>query len=574
MKKRLSRLTKKTFLAVALTMLFAGTAAAQLSTDILGDRHAMVRIEKQKKYILLPVEEKEHNAHVRVVKDNELVKTFNLRLAVNQPDYYVPYEIGEGELLDIVFAEKARSGKSITDYNCWSTMRYTDTVETANKERLRPLYHHSPAYGWMNDPNGMVYKDGTWHLCYQWNPYGSYWENMTWGHATSNDLVHWTQQPAAIYGDALGAVFSGSAVVDKDNTAGFGKGALVALYTSARERQTQSLAYSTDNGKTWKKYANNPILTADIPDFRDPKVIWNEERNEWILVLAAGQEMRFYTSKNLKEWKFESAFGKEYGNHGGVWECPDLMKMKVEGTDKEKWMLICNINPGGPFGGSATQYFVGEFDGHKFTCEDEPKETKWMDYGKDHYATVTFSNTPDGRNLAIAWMSNWQYANDVPTMQFRSANSLPRELGLYEYKGETYCSVVPAREMLSLRGKASKRPTEACEILVTLKGNAQLTLKNSEGEKVVMTYDAAKETFTMDRSASGNISFSKDFACATTAATNGKMKQLRIFIDRCSIEAFDANGRMSMTNLVFPSSPYNTLEIKGKAKAKTYLINH
>ena len=236
-------------------------------------------------------------------------------------------------------------------------------------------------------------------------------------------------------------------------------------------------------------------------------------------------------------------------------------------------MLICNINPGGPFGGSATQYFIGQFDGHKFTCEDEPSETKWMDYGKDHYATVTFDNAPDGRHCAIAWMSNWQYANQVPTMQYRSANSIVRDLGLFEYKGETYCSVLPAKEMDAARGPRISKPAEACEIVVDLKGNAQITLSNAQGEEIVMTYDETEETFGMDRSKSGDVSFSDAFPVATSAPTYGKIRQIRIFVDRSSIEAFDAEGKMAMTNLVFPSSPYDRINVKGKAKATIYSLN-
>ena len=249
------------------------------------------------------------------------------------------------------------------------------------------------------------------------------------------------------------------------------------------------------------------------------------------------------------------------------------MKMKVRGTDKEKWMLICNINPGGPFGGSATQYFIGQFDGHKFTCEDEPSETKWMDYGKDHYATITFDNAPEGRRCAIAWMSNWQYANQVPTMQFRSANSIVRDLGLFEYNGETYCSVTPAREMDSIRGQRISHPTETCEIVVSLKGDAQLTLRNSKDEKVVITYDETEQAIDFDRRRSGDVSFSDAFPCSVSSPTYGEVKTLRIFIDRCSIEIFDGDGKFSLTNLVFPSEAYNKIAVKGKAKTTVYNLN-
>ena len=561
----------KTMACLGAFMLALGTQA-QVAKKILGERHAMIKLQQGKKYLLLPVEEKEEHAHIRVVRNNQLVKTINCRLAVNNVDYFVPYEIGEGELFDITFNGNMRSTGAINDFTCWKRMTYSDTFDTKNVEKHRPLYHHTPQYGWMNDPNGMFYKDGVWHLCYQFNPYGSQWENLSWGHSTSTDLINWKAEPTALEPDALGMMFSGCCVVDKNNTAGFGKDAIVALYTTAGARQTQSLAYSTDGGKTFTKYADNPIITSNVPDFRDPHVFWNEEAGFWNMILAAGQQMSIYSSKDLKEWKHESDFGAEYGNHGGVWECPDLMKMNVKGTNKEKWMLICNINPGGPFGGSATQYFIGQFDGHKFTCEDEPSETKWMDYGKDHYATITFDNAPEGRHVGIAWMSNWQYANQVPTKQYRSANSIVRDFGLFEYKGETYCSITPAKEMLAARGARVSQPTEACEIVVTVKGDAQIILRNAKGERVVMTYDDEEETFDMDRRRSGNISFSDAFPVATSSPTYGKVRQLRIFVDRCSVEAFDGDGKMCMTNLVFPSTPYDKIIVKGKAKAAIYKI--
>lgn len=559
-------------MALAAIITAGAAAAAAQKPQFLGDGHAIIKVDTQKKYLLLPVEEKEENAHIRVVRNNQLVKTLNCRLATDKVDYFVPFEVESGQVLDIAFPGNPRSTGAMNDFTCWKKMSYSDTFDTKNVEKHRPAYHHTPAYGWMNDPNGMFYKDGVWHLCFQYNPYGSQWENMTWGHSVSTDLVNWTQMPSVLEGDALGAIFSGSSVVDKNNTAGFGKDAVVAFYTTAGHSQTQSMAYSTDGGKTFTKYEMNPVITSTARDFRDPHVFWNDEAGFWNMILAAGQEMQIYSSANLKDWKYESSFGHEYGSHGGVWECPDLMKMKVRGTDKEKWMLICNINPGGPFGGSATQYFVGQFDGHKFTCEDEPGETKWMDYGKDHYATVTFDNAPDGRRVAIAWMSNWQYANQVPTMQYRSANSIVRDLGLFEYKGETYCSMMPAKEMDAVRGARTASPTDACEIVVTLKGDAQITLRNGKGEKVVMTYDDAEETFDMDRRRSGNVSFSDAFPVVTSTPTYGKVRQLRIFVDRSSIEAFDADGKMVMTNLVFPTVPYDKIIVKGKAKAAIYRI--
>ena len=568
---------------MTLVALAAGTAMQAQTPMILSDNHAMLRVQNQgKKYLLLPVQEKEENAHIAVLDvRNELVQRLNVRLAVDKVDYWMPLclnldpssksEGGNKVLLDITFNGDRRKTGAIDGYACWREMKFADTFDTANRERFRPLYHHTPLYGWMNDPNGMFYKDGVWHLYYQYNPYGSQWENMTWGHSTSRDLIHWEAQPLAIESDWLGAIFSGSAIVDKDNTAGFGHDAVIAMYTSAGAAQTQSIAYSNDGGVTFTKYPGNPVITYNAPDFRDPKVFWHENTKRWIVTLAVGQEVQFYSSANLKDWKYESSFGREYGCHDGVWECPDLLCLPLGKGQEESWVLLLNINPGGPFGGSATQYFVGNFDGHTFTCEDEPSETKWMDYGKDHYATVTFHNAPEDSIVALPWMSNWQYANNVPTQQFRSANGLPRDLGLTKVGGETYLTSTPSKELLAVRGAKVKQPTEACEIVIDVKKQAEIVLANAKGEQVTMIYDGAKQTFTMDRTKSGDVSFSPDFPCVTEAPTYGTIRQLRLFIDRCSIEAFDTDGKMAMTNLVFPSEPYNTIKVKG-GKATIYDI--
>ena len=547
---------KKVMTTIVAAVLMTISAQAQVQPRVLGENHAMIRVEQGKKYLLLPVQEKEENAHIAVLdRRNEMVKRLNVRLAVDKVDYFVPLELKQAQLLDITFQGDRRTTGAVKDFACWKELKYSDTFDTTNREKFRPAYHHTPLYGWMNDPNGMFYKDGVWHLYYQYNPYGSQWENMTWGHSTSRDLIHWETQPLAIESDWLGTIFSGSCVTNGNE--------VVAFYTSAGQHQVQSMAVSKDGGQTFEKYSGNPVLTSDVPDFRDPKAFWNEDAKVWNLILAAGQEMRIYSSKDLKDWKYESSFGKEYGNHGGVWECPDLFKMRNEKTRNEKWVLICNINPGGPFGGSATQYFVGDFDGKKFTCESMPKVTKWLDYGKDHYATVSFYNAPANRRVVLAWMSNWQYANQVPTKQFRSANSIPRDLGLFTYGEETYVSVVPSEEMMAVRGQKVKKPTETCEIVVDVKGSATIELSNTKGEQVVMNYDAQKQTFSMDRTTSGDVSFSEAFPCVTTAPTYGNIRQLRLFIDRCSIEAFDSDGKMAMTNLVFPNEPYNNIKVKG-----------
>lgn len=563
-------------MSIALGMASTATVNAQaLKAQVLSDNHVMMRVPTDKKYLLLPVEESQENDHISVIKDNNLVQYLNVRLAVNKADYYVPLDIqrfGKGNVvLDISVnrgdVANSASKSSTSDFAAWKLVKTSDKFDTTNREKFRPEFHHTPVYGWMNDPNGMFYKDGVWHLYFQYNPYGSQWENMSWGHSTSTDLIHWKFEGEAIVPDALGTIFSGSSVVDVNNTAGFGPGAIIAYYTSAGKAQKQSMAVSTDNGMTFKKYEDNPVLVSNISDFRDPNMFWYDEGKKWILIVSEKQHMKIFSSSNLRDWAFESDFGEGYGCHDGVWECPDLIK-----TKSGKWILVCNINPGGPFGGSATQYFTGSFDGHKFICDSEPAVTKWMDWGKDHYATVTFSNAPDGRHVALPWMSNWQYANQVPTKQYRSADGIPRDLDYFEYKDTGYVSVKPSPEVLeAFSRKAQKTLTPACRVDVQMHGKTTIVLSNHKGERVVMTYNASNETFTMDRTKSGDTSFSNDFASVTKAPTRGKIKTLQLFIDKSSIEAFDADGKMAMTNIVFPSEPYSTINVKG-GSAKVYTL--
>ena len=573
---------KRCLMTIAAVMMLT-MAKAQVVTSQACEQ-SIVTPKDTGRYLWLPIQESAPEGKVQVIVSGMLQMEQNVRMAREQVDYYMaldlqPYQ-GKGALR--ICVQNVPTGSV-----CFKKLAQNYDADFALiHEKFRPLYHHTPKRGWMNDPNGMFYMpsspsgndgqagsvDGVWNLYYQYNPYGSMWGNMHWGHSTSTDLIHWKDEGVALAPDVWGTMFSGSCVVDK--------GTVVAMYTASRptpfggDVQAQCIAFSNDGGKTFTKYEGNPVLTAEDKDFRDPRPFWNEDIKAWNLILAVGQEMRIYSSKDMKEWKEESRFGLGYGNHGGVWECPDLMKIG------EKWVLLCNINPGGPFGGSATQYFVGQFDGHKFTCESKPEVTKWMDYGKDHYATVSFYNAPEGRHTVLAWMSNWQYANQVPTKQFRSANSIARDLGLFEYKGETYVSVVPSKEMLAARGQkivngksVNRKLLEACEIVIDVKKQAEIVLSNAKGEQVTMTYDGQKQTFSMDRTKSGDVSFSQDFPCVTKAPTYGQIRQLRIFIDRCSIEAFDAEGKMAMTNLVFPSEPYNVIKVKG-GKATIYGIEN
>lgn len=569
---------------VTLLGLFLGMTSVVQADSSWTIRHLVceqniVSLDVTEDYLLLPIQDDAPEGKICVVKDNEQKGTLmNVRLARERVDSYVPFALSayKGQHISIEIQGVPETAL------CWKELKLSGSFDMANKESFRPVYHHTPAYGWMNDPNGMFYKDGVYHLYFQYNPYGSVWGNMHWGHSTSTDLMHWKFEGCAIVPDAWGAIFSGSCVVDHENTAGFGKEAVVAFYTSAKSTpwgdiQMQSMAYSLDNGKTFTKYEGNPILTSSEKDFRDPKVFWYAPGKHWVMILAVGQHMEIYSSVNLKEWKKESEFGAMQGAHGGVWECPDLVEIPVEGTREKKWILICNLNPGGPFGGSAAQYFVGSFDGKKFVNES-PTQTKWMDWGKDNYATVTWNNAPDGRCIALGWMSNWQYANNVPTRQYRSANTLARDLTLYREGQELYLKSTPSSEVKKARGKKvsipsfkvsekhemvnlfeEKQGAYEVEIVIQNAGASKIAfcLLNDKGEKVSMYYDLNRKQFVMDRSESGKIDFSKDFPAVTVAPVNvDKELTLRLFVDRSSIEAFGEDGKFVMTNLVFPSQPY------------------
>lgn len=574
---------------------FSLSAADGVEINHLGVNNTLVRVTGDGRYLMLPVQEANDDARINILADGKIAETIYVRLAKSKTDYAVPFDLspykGKNVILDIVTPQGRSSVREAKEDACWKGIALTDSADLTDREtKYRPLFHFTPRYGWMNDPNGMFYKDGVWHLYYQYNPYGSKWQNMTWGHATSTDLVNWKHEPIAIRPDGLGSIFSGSGAVDHGNTAGFGKDAVIALYTSAGTSQMQSLAYSTDNGKTFTKYPANPVLTLES-EARDPNMFYNAETGEWNLVLAHAldHEMLFFTSPDLKSWTLQSSFGKGIGAQDGVWECPDLFRLPVDGTDEKKWVLICNINPGGPFGGSAIQYFTGDWDGKTFTADtaaDGSIPTKWLDYGKDNYALVSWSDAPNNRRTAIGWMSNWQYAAEVPTMQYRSANTLPREIGLFRgADGQIYASSAPSQEVMALRDKlvvnASKVSIKknariyalpavndgVCEIIADFDAqkadSLEFVLSNKAGDRVVMRYNPAARTFSLDRRESGIVDFSESFPAVTVAPTfetNGKVS-LRIFIDRSSIEIFGNGGRFVMTNIVFPNEPYCTLSV-------------
>lgn len=459
------------------------------------------------------------------------------------------------------------------------------------QEKYRPQFHFSPKANWMNDPNGMVYHEGVYHLFFQYYPKDKVWGPMHWGHATSKDLMTWEEQPIALYPDQLGYIFSGSAVVDHENTSGFGKNGkapLVAIFTyhdpiqeskKTGKHETQGIAYSLDNGMTWTKYEKNPVLNnPGIADFRDPKVSWYAPQKKWIMTLATKDRITFYSSPNLKTWSMESDFGSQEGAHGGVWECPDLFPIRHKG--KDMWVLIVNINPGGPNKGSAGQYFVGDFDGKTF--KSRSTQTKWLDFGTDNYAAVTFSNTGK-RRILMGWMSNWQYANQVPTHPWRSANTIARELDLKTVGDEVYLTSIPVKEIEGVEENSFSHPSNFVkgELDLTLEAKNQtglfkldfntsassdfsIVLANKDGNELVVGYDLKSNQYYIDRTHSGKIDFEKGFASkhfAPRIAQDQKMS-ITLIADVASVELFADNGLTVMTDIFFPDSPMTDLKIK------------
>ena len=593
--------------------------AQKMNIEHHGDT-TVISVQNPTKYLLLPIQEEQDEAQVLLSTGSKDDTWMDVRLAQNGTDYYVPFALGNGKTATVKILGLKKDALAI------NLMRLSDTFDTTNTDYYRPSYHFTPLYGWMNDPNGMVYKDGEYHLYFQYNPYGSKWGNMHWGHAVSRDLIHWEHLDPAIARDPVGHIFSGSSVVDKKNTAGFGKDAIIAIYTnnSVNHDEVQCIAYSNDNGRTFTKYEGNPVLTPfdGLKDFRDPKVFWYEKDKCWFMIVSADKETRFYKSKNLKKWDYVSAFGKGLGQQPCQYECPDFFQLPVNGDEKnKKWVMTMNINPGCWFGGSATEYFVGDFDGKNFTCPDA-NDVKWLDWGKDHYATVTFSNTGN-RVLAITWMSNWQYANLTPFKQNRGANGLPRELKLYEKNGKYYISEDVAPEALALRKSTKELGSQTVEgekafagatsgmegafeieadVTADANGIAGIELYNNKRERTLIYIDMKEGKVVMDRTESGltdfgkqsvphdielawdkqraaegkqparienSINYKNDFALATWAPLSlcqegKKTFHLDIFADKSSIELFVDGGRIAMTNLVFPVAPYENVKLYSK----------
>lgn len=462
---------------------------------------------------------------------------------------------------------------------------YTDAV--TYEEQYRPQYHFTPAQNWMNDPNGMVYYDGEYHLFYQYNPFGNTWGHMSWGHAVSTDLVHWKHLPVALKEEHNVMIFTGSAVVDKNNTSGFGtkeNPPMVAIYTGShtdKALQDQRIAYSLDKGRSWTKYKGNPVIDEGLKDFRDPKVFWHQASRQWVMVVAlpTQHKVRFYGSPDLKHWKQLSEFGPA-GATGGVWECPGLFKLPVDGNpDQSQWVLQVDLNPGGPNEGSGSQYFIGDFDGKQFTQDPSNKgETHWSDYGKDFYAVQSFSNIPkqDGRRIWIGWMNNWQYGTQIPTQPWRSAMTIPRSLTLKTFNDGIHLVQQPIEELKKLRGKHHHFEGKAIdgnselftntsidskflEIEAQFKVNntSTLGLKVAKGNRheTIVGYDVNNKNLYVDRTHSGDVSFSDQFPGlykAPLEVENGQVT-LHIFLDKSSVEVFGNGGRATLTDRIFPT---------------------
>jgi fructan beta-fructosidase len=487
----------------------------------------------------------------------------------------------------------------IVSFSCKSNEPTTepqlaDTVKMFS-EAFRSQLHFSPKENWMNDPNGMVYYKGEYHLFYQHYPQGMVWGPMHWGHAVSEDLVHWTHLPIALYPDSLGLIFSGSAVVDENNTSGLGSKenpALVAIFTyhsmekekaGRTDYQSQGMAYSIDSGKTWIKYEKNPVIkNQGIKDFRDPKVFWHTETKKWVMILAVSDHVELWGSPDLKAWDKLSEFGSDYGAHGGVWECPDMFKSKIEGESSSKWLMVVSLNPGAPNGGSGTQYFVGDFDGKKFTTDTDKKTTTWLDYGPDNYAGVTWFNAPEGRNIFLGWMSNWAYAQDVPTNPWRSANTIPRDIVLKRIGGRIYATSTISPEVSSIVTETitfgdivvrdSIDLTEANNIdfsksIVTGSFQAKdftIELSNAKGQKLLIGFDVDRNRFFINRGKSGNNNFSKNFNADLFAARISTEPGINLtcIADASSLEIFFDDGLSVMTTLFFPDEPLSHMQIK------------
>ena len=581
---------RKIFQALLLLLFFGSSVAYGRGVQLdIRERSATITLDKAKRQTLwLPIDNSAREVTMRVEGSTLFTEPVKVRLAATKVDCWMPLSLDKG-------TSHIEFEGCTPEHIAWTEFSF-DKNPNPKLEDFRQRIHFSPEIGWTNDPNGMVWYNGEWHLFFQYNPLGTRWGNMSWGHAVSKDLVNWKQLSTVLYPDSLGMIYSGSAVIDKHNTAGFGKDAMIAIYTSSYrhakiKRQQQSIAYSLDCGRTFTKYKENPVLPSSRRNFRDPKVFWHEPTSRWIMPLACGQGMEFYSSTNLKTWKFESRFGDKHGCHFDVWECPDLVELPYKGGTK--WVLFCSITKDAAHG-SSVQYFVGDFDGHTFTCDTPEAYTDWINYGRDNYATVTWSNVPDGRCVALAWQNNWKCGSQekFPTVGYRGYMSLAYELQLIEYEGKAKLISRPAREydnyfkkrILLNEGKADGNH-ELCyfgregaayrlqfdfsEIEAEQFG---IRLSNERDEKVEIYFDREKREFCVDRRKSGAVDFSPKFPSVSVAPMSAADNQtLTIILDRASVECFTDISAVS--NLVFPTEQYDLVELYTTNGSVTTLID-
>ena len=538
---------------------------------------ATITLDKARKQTLwLPIDNSAKEVTMQVKGSPLFTAPVTVRLADKQVECWMPLYLDKQ-------TSQIEISKCKPEYVAWQNLKLGKNPNP-KIEDFRQHIHFSPEIGWTNDPNGMVWHEGEWHLFFQYNPLGTRWGNMSWGHAVSKDLAKWKQLPTALYPDSLGAIYSGSAVIDKHNTAGFGKDAIIAIYTSSYRSkslkcQQQSIAYSLDNGRTFTKYEGNPVLPSTRRNFRDPKVFWHEPTSRWIMPLACGKGMEFYSSSNLKEWTFESRFGDKYGCHFDVWECPDLVELPYKGGTK--WVLFCSITKDAEHG-SSVQYFVGEFDGHTFTCDTPEAYTDWINYGRDNYATVTWSNVPDGRCVALAWQNNWKCCSreKFPTVGYRGYMSLAYELQLIEHEGKAKLVSRPAREYNDYFKRTLcekevavtapqtlykfKKVDSAYRLTIDIDKIDSTTfgirLSNDQGENLDICFDPANREFRVDRRTSGAVDFNSKFPSVSVTPMSATEKQsLTVVVDRASVECFTDIAAVS--NLVFPTEGYNHIEL-------------
>ena len=566
-------------------------------------------IVADKRYLLLPVKNRSAMRKMTVAVDGHVKREMAIELADAEPDWWAVLDVKQwsGKPLRLEVDSLPSGSRALEQVKQSDALPERDAKERAD----RPVFHFAPPRGWINDPNGQVFFDGEFHLCYQLNPYGTRWQNMSWGHAVSRDLVHWEDLGVALHQQGGIMIFSGQATVDHQNTSGFGAGGkppIVAAYTGHRvdgSRQTQDLAFSLDRGRTWTKYAKNPVLDINNPNFRDPKVFWHAPTKKWVMavVMANERKVHFYGSLNLREWKFLSHFGPAGAPKKSNWECPDLFQLPVEGTDgrEVKWVLHVGMGDGAAAGGSGGEYFVGDFDGTTFTS-DEPLDTvRWADFGRDFYAAVTWENVPpqDGRRIWIGWMNNWRYANDIPTgVDWRGMMSVPRTLALRRAEGDTLRLVQrPVLELESLRGEHRAVPQTrlAPGTPATLKENAGdaivvvaeftpaadakafgFKVCVGGGHETVVGYDVAKQELFIDRTKSGNTTFHSDFpgrhAAPLKPGPDGKIK-LHVLVDRYSVEAFANDGAVTITDLIFPKPESRGVQVYSDGGAVEYTLD-